>query len=208
MALVDCTVLVDPTQVVVSTGISATIVVSPVTTTIVATGDPTVQLPPHDIPVSQITVSEDVTTSIIVEPVTTTVEVTGLAGIRGPQGEPGPAGEGVVSQVHEAATNLSGHRAIRVVSGLAYVCDGSNASHAGRCIGISTGAVVAGDDVNIQTSGLLTEPSWNWADGPVYVGASGVLTQSLAGLAYIHQIGLAVSATQIDINPLSPILIF
>lgn len=127
--------------------------------------------------------------------------------VPGPQGAKGDAGEATVTQSHEAATNLSGHRAIRVAAGLAYVCDGSNASHVGRAIGISTGAATAGDDVSVQTAGILTESSWSWTDGPVYVGASGVLTQSFAGLAYVHQIGMAVSATQIDINPLSPILI-
>ena len=128
-------------------------------------------------------------------------------GIPGPQGAKGEAGDAVVTQIHEAATNLSGHRAIRVVAGLAYVCDGGNASHVGRAIGVSTGAATAGFDVSVQTAGILTESGWAWTDGPVYVGASGVLTQSLSGLAYIHQIGIAVSATQIDINPLSPILI-
>lgn len=127
--------------------------------------------------------------------------------VPGPQGAKGDPGEANVTQSHEAGTNLSGHRAIRVASGLAYVCDGTNAAHIGRAIGISTGAAVAGADVEVQTAGLLTEPSWTWADGPVFVGASGVLTQSVVGLAYLHQIGLAVSATQIDINPLSPILI-
>jgi hypothetical protein len=125
----------------------------------------------------------------------------------GPQGPKGDPGDGIVAQTHEAGTNLSGHRAIRVLSGVAYLCDGTNAAHIGRAIGISTGAAVAGADVEVQTAGLLTEPSWTWADGPVFVGASGVLTQSMVGMAYIHQIGLAVSATQIDINPLSPILI-
>lgn len=132
--------------------------------------------------------------------------ITTLA-VPGPQGAKGDAGEAVVTQAHEAATNLSGHRAIRVAAGLAYLCDGSNAEHIGRAIGISTGAATAGADVSVQTAGSLTESSWNWNDGPVYVGTAGVLTQSLSGLAYVHQIGLAVSATQIDINPLSPILI-
>lgn len=125
-------------------------------------------------------------------------------GAQGPKGDPG---EAVVTQSHEAGTNLSGHRAIRVAGGLAYVCDGGNASHAGRAIGISTGATLAGASATVQTAGLINESSWAWSDGPVYVGASGVLTQSLAGLAFIHQIGLAVSPTAIDINPLSPILI-
>ena len=130
--------------------------------------------------------------------------VTTLAnpGPQGPKGEPGD-----ISQIHEAATNLSGHRAIRIAAGLAYYCDGTDSAHTGRCIGITQGAVSAGDDATVQTVGLMTEPSWTWTEGPVYVGANGVLTQSLAGLAFIQQVGLAVSATSIDINPQLPILI-
>jgi hypothetical protein len=168
MALVDCTIIVDASQVVVSTSAAPT---------------------------------------ILVEPVSTTIVVEGLVGIRGPQGEAGQAAGAVSTQTYEAATNLSGHRAIRVSGGLATLCDGTNAAHTGRCIGITTGAVVAGADATVQTVGLITEPSWNWTEGPVYVGANGVLTQSLAGLAFIQQVGLAVSLDSIDINPQLPIRI-
>lgn len=128
-------------------------------------------------------------------------------GIPGPQGAKGDAGDAIVTQTHDAGENLSGHRAIRVSSGLAYLCNGSESAQAGRCIGISTGAVIVGDAVTVQTVGVMTEPSWSWSEGPVYVGVSGVLTQSLTGLAYIHQIGMALSATSIDINSQLPILI-
>ena len=110
-------------------------------------------------------------------------------------------------QTHIAATNLSGHRAIRVVSDLAYLCDGANAAHVGRCIGMTVGAVVEGAVATIQTVSLISDPGWNWSEGPVYVGANGLLTQSLTGLAFIQQVGQAVSPISIDINPQLPILI-
>lgn len=127
--------------------------------------------------------------------------------VPGPQGPKGNTGESVTTQTHKAGANLSGHRAIRVSGGLAHVADGTNAAHAGRCIGISTGAAVQGDDVTVQTAGAITEPGWTWTDGPVFVGADGILMQSLAGLAFVQQIGVATSATSIDINPQLPILI-
>lgn len=156
---------------------------------------------------TQQVISTTLSGSSIVTALDSTSALITTVAVPGPQGAKGDAGDANVTQIHEAATNLSGHRAIRVVAGLAYFCDGSDAAHIGRAIGISTGAATAGADVSIQTSGLLMEPSWSWIDGPVYVGTAGVLTQQLSGLAYVHQIGLAVSATQIDINPLSPILI-
>lgn len=127
--------------------------------------------------------------------------------VPGPQGPKGDTGESVTTQTHEAGTNLSGHRAIRVSNGLAYVADGSNAAQAGRAIGISTGAALLGDDVTIQTAGSITEPSWSWTDGPVFIGVNGILTQSLVGLAFVQQVGVSTSATSLDINPQLPILI-
>lgn len=123
----------------------------------------------------------------------------------GPQGAKGDPGD--ISQIHEAGENLSGHRAIRVAAGLAYYCDGTNSAHTGLCIGITAGAATAGDDATVQTVGLMTEPSWTWTEGPVFVGASGILTQSLSGLAFIQQVGIATSATTLDINPQLPIRI-
>lgn len=161
--------------------------------------DCTVTVHPNDV-----VVSTTAAASVQVSPVVNEVQVLGAAGIRGPKGE---KGEATLTRTHEAGTHLSGHRAIRVSNGLAYTADGTNAAHAGRCIGITTGAVVQGADATIQTVGTITEPSWTWNDGAVFVGANGVLTQSLSGLAFVQQIGVATSPTSIDINPQLPILI-
>ncbi len=159
MALVDCTILVEPSQIAVSLA-----------------GAPTVE----------------------VSPVTANIVVEGLAGIRGPQGLPGSA---TSTNQYEAGQALSGHRAVRIQGDLAYYCDANELSHAGKAIGITVGAVLSGDMATVQTLGKLTEPSWNWNEGPVYVGANGLLTQSTAGHAFTQQVGVAVSATSIDINP-------
>lgn len=168
MALVDCTVIVQPNDVVVSAAAA---------------------------------------TSVQVSNAVNEVQVLGAAGIRGPKGEKGSPGEGFVTQRHPAGSDLSGHRAVRIVSGLCYPCDAGAREQAGRCIGVSQGAALAGDEVVVQTAGALVEPSWAWVEGPIFVGANGVLTQSLAGLAFVHQIGVATSPTQIDINPQLSILI-
>ncbi len=159
MALVDCTILVEPSQVAISLASAPTVQVAPVTANIV---------------------------------------VEGLAGIRGPQGLPGIA---TSTDQYEAGQALSGHRAVRIRGGLAYYCDAAQTSDAGKAIGITVGAVLQGGLATVQTLGKLTEPSWNWNEGPVFVGPNGVLTQSTAGQAFTQQVGVAVSATSIDINP-------
>ena len=164
--------------------------------------DCTVTVHPNDT-----VVSTTAATSVQVSAAVNEVQVQGAAGIRGPKGEKGDPGEGFVTQAHPAGTTLSGHRALRVSGGLAYICDGADRVQAGRCIGIGLNAALEGDDVTIQTAGSVSEPSWNWSEGAVFVGVNGTLTQSLLGLAFIHQLGVATSPTQIDINPVSPILI-
>lgn len=105
-----------------------------------------------------------------------------------------------------AAVNLSGHRAVKVVNGAADYCDAATQSDAGLAIGMTTGAVVAGDDATIQTVGSITEPSWTWTTGPVFVGFNGGLTQSLVGLTFVQRLGIATSSTTVDLNPQQPII--
>ena len=143
--------------------------------------------------------SVETVTAEVVESETVTVEIIEVAqqGPRGIQGIPGPAGGSVIQVV--AGETLSGHRAIRLSNGLAYYCDAANLAHAGTGIGVSTGAALIGETVNVQTLGTLSEPSWTWNDGPIYVGTNGQLTQSITGL-FMQQIGVATNATAMNIN--------
>ena len=143
--------------------------------------------------------SVETVTAEVVESETIAVEIIEVAqqGPRGIQGIPGPAGGSVIQVV--AGETLSGHRAIRLSNGLAYYCDAANLAHAGTGIGVSTGAALIGETVNVQTLGTLSEPSWTWNDGPIYVGTNGQLTQSITGL-FMQQIGVATNATAMNIN--------
>lgn len=118
----------------------------------------------------------------------------------GPQGPPGAAGSAEAS-TFVAGENISGHALIKVVGGLAYQCDAATLGDAGKAIGIATGAVSVGGTVSVQQGGQMTEPSWAWTEGPVYVGSNGFLTQTVSGLTYLQQIGIALSATSVDIHP-------
>jgi hypothetical protein len=109
-------------------------------------------------------------------------------------------------QTYTAGTNLSGHRAVKIHLGTAVYCDAASASDAGKAIGITTGAALQGEQATVQIMAQMTEPSWTWTEGPVYVGAAGGLTQTVTDLAFIQQIGVAGSATSIDINPQLSIL--
>ena len=68
-------------------------------------------------------------------------------------------------------------------------------------IGVSTTSGTAGQNITIKTSGQLTDASWNWTKGSVYLGANGVLTQTPAsGGDIIVHVARAITATTIIID--------
>jgi hypothetical protein len=120
------------------------------------------------------------------------------------RGEPGPAGSPLES--YTAATALSGHLAVTLDAlGRATAADCRTAGHAASVLGVTVGAVTAGNAATVRASGLLESPGWGLApDQPVYLGESGALVQSIPVSAlFTKPIGRAVSATAvlIDIQP-------
>ena len=101
-----------------------------------------------------------------------------------------------------AGQNLSGHR---VVTNEAICADQSTPSHLGCVRGITTGAAIGGDTVRIQVYGPMTDPSFDWQPGPIYVGTNGVLTQTPPTTGWLQQVATADSPTLIFIDIQPPI---
>lgn len=94
-----------------------------------------------------------------------------------------------------AAEPLGGHRAV--------TADGLHATPQtlDRLVGITLGAGPLGAAVQYVSRGLLTEPSWAWqADAPVFVGLSGVLTQTPPATGPARRVAWALSATEINVD--------
>lgn len=108
-----------------------------------------------------------------------------------------------------AGENLGGQRAV-TIDGLLTVrySDPLNLLNRHVAIGITRYAVVSGDAVDIQTEGIMTDPSWSWTpDQDIYVGPSGALTQTYPLSGYALPIATAISATSIFIDRREPVLI-
>lgn len=122
-------------------------------------------------------------------------------GIQGPQGIPG-ASDNYIYLV--ATETIGGSRAVSAsASGAVYSSTNSNS-----VLGISTGAVLAGAVIQIQISGIFTEPSWNWTlNQPIFVSNSGILTQQVPETGALLIIGYPVLSTQIFIDKQAPILL-
>ena len=145
---------------------------------------------------------------IIIE-VDTDVEVLEAAaqGPRGPQGIPGPVGGATTVMV--GAAPISGHTAVAMdADGLLIYADCTNPAHIGAVQGVIANAYGAGDPAVVQTDFDLTHAGWAFATGPVFVGATGALVQTLPmGAVFAQVVGYALAPTRIRIDVQPPIVL-
>lgn len=126
----------------------------------------------------------------------TSVDVVEVA-TEGPQG---PAGDASLEITATAKTALGGHRAVIVTDGEAEYADKDNPAHAGSVVGITKNAASAGASVSIVFGGEMSEPSWAFNAGPVYVGNDGNLIQARPSTGVVINIGVALAPTKLFIN--------
>lgn len=68
-------------------------------------------------------------------------------------------------------------------------------------IGVSTTSGSSGETITVKTTGELTDASWNWTKGAIYLGANGVLTQTApSGGSIVVHVAKAITATKILID--------
>ena len=149
-----------------------------------------------------------VTTQEIVAPVTLDallVTAPVYIGQRGVDGAPGVAG-GVVVQC-TAGEALGGHRVV-VLNAAAAAVYASNAvpEHLHKVLGMTTGAVILGAEVTVQTGGEMVEPTWAWTlDAPIFLGTNGLLTQTEPTTGFSLVVAFPVTATKIFIKLREPL---
>ena len=100
-----------------------------------------------------------------------------------------------------AGESLSALRAITTnSSGEAVYASNTTLSNA-QVVGITLGSASSGQQVGVKTFGTITDASWNWTKGAVYLGTNGTLTQNApSGGAIIVQVGKALTATQLFVD--------
>jgi len=105
-----------------------------------------------------------------------------------------------------AGEALHGHRVVSFHSdGLLYETHHTSLTDVYAAVGVAIGASLQGALADVRTYGVLTEPSWNWAAGPIYLGAEGVLTQTPPSSGYLLEVGCAISPTSMFVNIKLPI---
>lgn len=100
-----------------------------------------------------------------------------------------------------AGEALGGHRAVKLDSdGKAYYVSPSDAD-VDAIVGVTSGASSQDTPVNIVLNGEMTENSWTWTPGPVWLGANGVLTQTVPTSGAVVRVGTALGATTMFVEP-------
>jgi len=118
-----------------------------------------------------------------------------------------PQSQGGTSIWLPALRDLSGHRVVKAVFGGADYASSDNAADANTVVGLTVGAAAQGQPIKIQAEGEITEPSWNWVEGPVFNGINGLLTQTEPSAGYSLIVGIAIDATTILILLKQPIIL-
>lgn len=129
--------------------------------------------------------------------------VGGRQGKQGVSGEPGPAGGSTLQRI--AGQIISALRAVYELDGVVRYLDYRDAEHVDLLVGVTITSGLAGEPVNIQLVGPLTDATWQWVPGPVWLGSQGQLTQAPPDDGFDVLIGSAVSATRIQLNLQRPI---
>ncbi len=129
---------------------------------------------------------------------TQTVINTAVVGYTGPQGPKGDNGTPNITLT--AGADLSGHTPVYCIAGVVYPMSHDQIGHVNRCIGITTGAALTGQDIIVNPGGELTGYVGLTPNEPIYVGLNGVLTQLPPATGFIQQIGVALTATSLNVQ--------
>ena len=110
-----------------------------------------------------------------------------------------------------AGEAIAMYQCVRVAAnGKLYVCASSNASDMTGYVGIALDTVTAGDTCSYITQGMLTGLSGISAGAAVFVGVDGGLSQvdpqTISAATFVKQVGVALSATTLLVQPATGIL--
>lgn len=110
----------------------------------------------------------------------------------------GAQGEGLVLVAGE---NLSAGRAVVKLDGLAYYYQPSEATHAGKVVGITRTSGSLGASVTISSSGRITDASFAGLENQVlWVGADGELQTSIPLTGNVQKAGIGIGNNQVFID--------
>ncbi len=108
-----------------------------------------------------------------------------------------------------AGEDITQHTVVRssTVSGQVLVADSSDNSICKYVMGIAATGSVSASPIDIISSGIHTDSAWSWLPGPIYFDSSGALTQTPPVTGFVLMVGKAISATEINVDVETPIIL-
>lgn len=115
------------------------------------------------------------------------------------------AGDDGTGDLNAAITTIAGedvapNRVVYINAGKVYLADKDNLTDRDKVIGITKTAAIINNLVDVYTTNTVTNTSWNWNPGVVYVDTGGAMTQTEPTSGFIVQVGVVVNATTIFID--------
>lgn len=107
-----------------------------------------------------------------------------------------------------AGEDLPAFRVVYLDNGTAYLYDPSDTTMPNYALGITKSGVTSNHNVLVQTEGIFDDNGLGLtSDNTYYSGANGALVTDITGLTVIQEVGKTITATRLDINFNSPIII-
>lgn len=100
----------------------------------------------------------------------------------------------------EAAQNLQGHRVVIIGSNNKASLAEPDHVLGDQVAGITTGATPMGQIAIIQAAGEMQDNAFNWQPGPIWLGAGGILTQTLPTTGALVRVGTSLGPNVILIG--------
>lgn len=121
---------------------------------------------------------------------TTTVNVSG-----------GGSGGGAITNTFISSGSVSAHRIMAATGAGILYADKDTLTDQDRIIGITTSAVAgSGEEVSYVSSGLVTDASFTFSVGPVYLSNTGAMTQVKPTSGLLIQVGIAIEPTKLQFD--------
>jgi len=132
--------------------------------------------------------------------------VVGDQGIQGIQGPIGPSGD---ISIVTSNVPISGHRVVVTIgNGLVEYASNENFYHQFSLLGVTENASAIGEEISVKLYGGISDPSFSFIQGPIFLGNDGMMIQappSLSPAVFSIIIGYAIDANNIYINIHQPI---
>ncbi len=112
--------------------------------------------------------------------------------------------------IKPAAVTLSGYRAVYLAADGFRYSSNDDLSTVGMCLGLTTGAAIAGSPVAVKSVGLISDPTWNFPEpGLIFLGRDGLLLMSspTAPALFLQEVGKAISQTSMFVFVRPPIIL-